>query len=121
MIANILLNGVEATGAGSAFNVPVPFHNAPGGVPNIVPSQHNVQVTFTTTGGVTALTVALEGSIDKVNFVSLVSHAFTAGELTAKTALFTVSAIGVHQVRANITTLTETGTTAVFVYHLPGI
>jgi len=121
MIANILLNGVEETGAGSAFGVPLPFHSAPGGVPNIVPSQHNVQVTFTTTGAVTALTVALEGSIDTVNFVSLVSHEFTAGELSAKTALFTVSAIGVQQVRANILVLTETGTTAVFVYHLIGI
>jgi len=122
MVANILLNGVQATGAGSAFDVPLPFHSAPGGVPNIVPSQHNVQVTFTNSGGsVTALTVALEGSIDTTKFVSLVSHAFTAGELTAKTALFTVSAVGVQQVRANITTLTETGTTAVYVYHLPGI
>jgi len=122
MLATILLNGVTVTGAGGVISVPVPFPQAIGTMPNIVPSNHTVQATFTNSGGsVTALTVALEGSIDDTNYVSLVSHVFTAGELIAKTALFVVSAVNVSRVRANITTLTETGTTAVYVYHLTGI
>jgi hypothetical protein len=122
MLATILLNGVGTVGVGEAEAVPVPFPQAIGTMPNIVPSNHTVQVTFTNSGGsVTALTVALEGSLDDTNYVTLVTHIFTAGELTAKTSLFIVSAVNVSRVRANVTLLTSTGTTAIYVYHLTGL
>jgi hypothetical protein len=122
MVANKLLDAVSVTGAGSTFNLPVIFPHAPGGLANVTPSQHAIQVTFTESGGtVTALTINIEGSIDEINFTTLISHIFTATEITAKTALFTIIAIPIPLIRANITVLTNTGTAYVSVYHLPGV
>ncbi|MBF0399959.1 MAG: hypothetical protein HQL90_04255 [Magnetococcales bacterium] len=108
-----LLDGVTATGASSAVKV----KNA---------MQHAVQANFTNSGGsVTALTVDLEGTINNQGEIDaatavwfqLASHAFTAGELSAQAAQFTVAVGPERYIRANITTLTETGTTAVYVRH----
>lgn len=100
-----LLSGVTVTGEGSSAHV--------SGA-----STHTVHVHFTNSGGsVTALTVDLEGSIDDSHFFTLKSYALNGTELTAKQAMFHVVNKSVNFVRANITTLTETGTTAVYVYY----
>jgi len=100
----ILLKNVTATGAG---------------LPVIVADQdtHTVECYFTTTGSVTALTVALEGIIDSSHWETLASHVFSGAELTAKQTMFHVVGKKVNRVRANITTLAETGTTAITVYY----
>lgn len=80
---------------------------------------HTVQVVFTNTGGsVTALTVDLEGSLDNTTWFTLKSYALSGTELTAKTAMYHVVNKGVNHIRANITTITETGTTAVTVKYM---
>ena len=107
MATKKLLDGVEATGAGSSILI--------SGI-----EKHTVQVEFTNSGGgVTALIVDLEGSLDDVNFYQLASYTFTSGDLTALGAMFHVINKPVEYIRANITTLTETGTTAVIVYYEP--
>lgn len=100
-----LLKNVGATGAGVGQ-----FHNTN--------APYTVQVKFTNTGGsVTALSVALEGSLDGVNYSSLhdlgTPFAFSASELTAKSAMYHISNRDVFYVRGNVTTLTATGTTAI--------
>ena len=91
-----------ATGAGES----TPISNPVG--------THACHIVTTTAGGaVTAVTVALEGSLDGVNWVVLGTHAFTAGEITAEQALFFITGAPVAYVRFNITTLTSTGTTTV--------
>jgi hypothetical protein len=107
-----LLDGVTATGASVAFKANTA-------------TKHTVQVDWTNTGGsVTAMVVALEGTINNQGDIdagvetwfTMASHTITAGELTAKAAQFQVDSNGPEKfVRVNITTLTETGTTAVYV------
>ncbi|MCR4293629.1 MAG: hypothetical protein NUV76_12220 [Candidatus Kuenenia sp.] len=102
----------EATTTGANSKLPV------AGNPH-----HTIQVDFTNTGGsVTALTVDLEGNLtgDVNKFAQYGSHAFTAGELTAKSAVFSVVNRPAGWVRSNITTLTATGTTKVNIYYLEG-
>ncbi len=97
-----LLNGVEATGPGTEY------------VFQTMIKEGAVQVTFTNSGGsVTVLVVDLEGSIDGTTWFILKSYTLDATELTNKAALFSVFNNLVKCVRANITTLTETGTTTV--------
>jgi|SRR3972149_5778109 len=102
-----ILNGVEATGPG-------PAHRS--GAAN-----HTVMVWFSNTGGsVTALSFQIQGRIkgDGVPDVwaDLLASIrdFTGPELTAKCAYETVAGKPVDDVRVNITTLTETGTTKVY-------
>ena len=104
MPGTVLLKEVEATGAG-------------GGLLINGKSEHTVEVIFTNSGGsVTALTVDLEGSIDGgTNWYTLKSYPFSAAELVAKKTAFSVVDRRFEWVRANITTLTETGTTKVTV------
>ena len=103
---SILLNGVTVTGASSALR-------AGNGK-----ETHTLQTVFTNSGGsVTALVVALEMSLDNSNWSAVFTHTFTAAELSAKFAQFSVTGITTRYTRANITTLTETGTTAVYVYY----
>lgn len=105
----ILLNGVEATGTGSGVLIP-----------RI--TDHGMQVNFSNSGGsVTALAVDLEGSIDGTNFGQIGRLTFTAGERTAEFAIKDFNGYTVNYVRANIITLTETGTTAVTVLYTPGM
>lgn len=69
---------------------------------------------FSNSGGsCTALTIALQGSIDGANFYELAEHAFTAGELTALKAMFHVANKPIKFVKGQIKTLTDTGTTTV--------
>lgn len=101
-----ILNAVEATGPG-------PAHRS--GAAN-----HSVMVWFSNSGGsVTVLKFTVEGRIrgdlvPDVWLVIIAEHTFIAGELTAKCAFETVAGKPVDDVRVNITTLTETGTTAVY-------
>lgn len=84
---------------------------------------HTIQVNFTNTGGsVTALTVDLEGNLtgDNNYFAQYGTHAFTAGELTAKSAVFHVTNRPAGWIRSNITILTATGTTKINIYYLEG-
>jgi len=100
-MATRLLNGVEATGAGSVVKVSG--------------NKHTVSTWFTNSGGgVTALVVDLEGSVDNVKWYTLYSYTFNAADLVAEQAMFTVVNIPVIFIRINLTTLTETGTTAVY-------
>lgn len=67
------------------------------------------------TGTVTALTIALEGSLDGgTTWGVLGSDAFVAGDITAKNALFYVTNSPTKLVRANITAYTGTGTAVVW-------
>lgn len=102
-----LLTGVTTTGAGPAVQIC--------GVANI-----GVQVVFTNSGGsCTALVVAIEGSLDGVNYQALTTaHTFSGGELTAKAALFAINNFPVDYIRANVTTLTQTGTTTINAFYL---
>src|SRR3990167_3349233 len=103
-----LLNAVEITGTGTSKPVK---GNPP----------YTVQVVLTNSGGsVTALAVQLEGSLDDDNFASLhdneAPYVFTAADLAAKSAVYHIANRGVDFVQGNITTLTETGNTAVTMY-----
>lgn len=106
-----ILNGVEAIGAGPAMRSGA--------------SQHAIMVWFSNSGGsVTVLAFRLEGRIrgDGVPDVwaelkaqdASVIQTFSAGELTAKAAHRFFPNQPVDDVRVNITTLTETGTTKVY-------
>ena len=105
-----LLNGVTATGAGAAHGLGTNPSN-----------KHTLQTVFTNSGGaVTALTIDLEGSLDGTNYQQIATKTFAAGDLTAKSYMFHVTNKPVSHVRANITTLTETGATAVSAHYLNG-
>jgi len=101
-----ILNGVEATGAG-------PAHRSGA-------AQHAIMVWFSNSGGsVTALTFTLQGRIKGEGIPDVwvdlhTAHVFSGGELTAKAAYEFVANKPVDDVRVNISTLTETGTTAVY-------
>lgn len=91
-MAVILLNTVTATGAGGSIICGQGI------------SEHTVQATIT--GAPTAVTVALEGSLDATTWIELDSHVFSAGELTATKAMWHVVNKVVKHVRLNLTTLT---------------
>ncbi|MCK5018727.1 MAG: hypothetical protein KAS32_16820 [Candidatus Peribacteraceae bacterium] len=67
---------------------------------------------------ITAVTVALEGSINNSNWYALASHTFTAGELdnAVEEAVFFVANAPVTQLRYNLTTLTGGNGTSDAVY-----
>ena len=98
-----LLSAATETGAGSLWKLKESS------------DVHTVYAKFT--GTITALTVALEGSIDGTNIVALTTHEFTASEISAKQAMFHVVNKLVEYVRINITVLTGTG--SVTVSHSP--
>lgn len=102
----ILLNAVAVTGAGDVSN-------SVNGM-----SVHTVTVEFTNVGGaVTELVVALEGTIDGVKFFPLKTYTLSSSERSAKFAKFHAADMAVASVRANLVTLTDTGTSAVTVKH----
>lgn len=71
---------------------------------------HTVQAVFVeNNGSITALTVDLEGSIDKVSYFTLASEVFDAGQITAKAAMFHVENKSVRWVRINVSSITDTG------------
>ena len=93
-MAHTLLNAATATGAGAAQKT---FS---------IPEAHSVQVTMGGTVVATAVTVALEGSLDGTFWQALATHALVAGEISAEGALFHVVNSPTKYVRANLTTLT---------------
>lgn len=103
MAALTLLNAVTSTGAGPIRDI------------GHVIKDHVFSASIT--GAPSAVTVALEGSIDGTNFAAIDSHVFSAGELTATFALVTLVDLPVTFVRANLTTLTGgTAPTVTFLY-----
>lgn len=94
-MANILLNAVTSTGAGSTLKVS-----------NQSPSQHTVQAEMGGTVVATAVTVDLEGSLDGATWFTLATHIFTAAEITAEGSMFHITDKVVNFVRANLITLT---------------
>jgi len=101
-----LLSAVTASGAGASksigdFNI----DSDRKGVPN------GWTVEVKSTAASTAIVIDLEGSIDGgTTFFQLARHTFTAGELTAKQAMFHVINKGELAVRANLITFTRSGT-----------
>ena len=94
----VSLGVATATGAGAAYKL------------SKIASKHTVQVIMGGAVVATAVTVDLEGSIDGTNFYQLARHIFTAGEITAEAAMFSVVDFPVAWVRLNLITLTG-GTT----------
>ena len=98
-----ILNGVEATGPGPAIKSGA--------------ATHTVMVWFSNSGGsVAVLKFTIEGrirgdGIPDVWTILIAEHTFDGAELAAKVAYQTVASKPVDDIRANITTLTETGTT----------
>lgn len=75
---------------------------------------HTVFCNYTNVGGsATAVIVNVDGSIDNDNFVQVATHTFTAGELTARKAMFHVLEKPISAVLGNISSITDTGTTYV--------
>jgi hypothetical protein len=93
------LNAVSATGAGTALDGLV--------------SRANASATVTTSAGVSAGSVVLEGSLDGANFVTLGSAIST----TAATTTYTVAATNVFMrfVRARVATAITGGTISAWV------
>ena len=88
----VLLNAVTSTGASLSKEF------------SRLVNQHVLQATIT--GGPSAVTVTLEGSIDGTTFITIGTHAFTAGELTATKAMFFDIDKPLLFVKANLTVLT---------------
>ena len=93
-MAHTLLDAATATGAGSTQKT------------YSIPSAHTVAATMGGTVVATAVTVALEGSLDDSTWFTLASHVFTAAEITAEAAMFHIADKPVKFVRANLETLT---------------
>jgi hypothetical protein len=91
--------------------------------------RHTVSVYYTDADtSISALSVALEGSIDgpevtdaNASWGVLATHVFTAPEITAKAAMFHVYEAPVTRIRLNITTITgATSADAVYGLHQNG-
>src|SRR3990167_2045677 len=89
-----LLNDKTAVGAGSHLFVDGA-------------KDHTVEARFGSTETPTAVTIDLEGSVGGGDFFLLASYVFSAGDLTAKKAMFHVVNKPVEHVRLNLTTLTR--------------
>lgn len=93
MSAITSLDAATSTGASSIKQLPFLVNN------------HTIQVDIT--GGPSAVTVTLEGSLDGAEpFFTLGTKAFSAGELTATAAMLHVVDKPVNYVRTNLTVLT---------------
>lgn len=93
-MAHTLLDAATATGAGNTQQV------------RSIPDKHTVTVAMGGTVVATAVTVALEGSLDDSTYFELASHALSAAEITAEAAMFHIVDKPVRFVKANLTTLT---------------
>lgn len=71
---------------------------------------HTVEVAFGQGETPSAVTVDLEGAIREGVYYTLQSYSFSAGDLTAKRAMFHVVNKPVNFVRLNLVTLTGVGT-----------
>jgi len=104
-MAIALLTNVTSTGTGSTQFVGSHVHVA-------------WAVDFSNAGGsCTALVVDLECSLDEVNWFVADTITFSASELTAEVAGSFASDKLLECVRANVTTLTDTGTTTISVQY----
>ena len=97
----VLLSAVTSTGAGTAKD----FHS------NRLIDKHVIQVDIT--GGPSAVTVLLEGSLNGTDFGIIGTHAFTAADLTNTTAIFFDSDSPCLHVRVNLSVLTGGSTPTV--------
>jgi len=100
-MAESLLSAATATGTDTELYVAKMVGNS-----WFVPDKHSVSVKMGGDVVATAVTVSLEGSIDKVIWGDLGTHALTAAEITAEEALFHVVDKVVDYIRANLTVLT---------------
>ena len=89
-----LLDAATATGVGPSQELPA------------TSDKFTVTAIMGGTVVATAVTVALEGSLDDTNFFTLASHAFIAAEITAEGAMFHIADKPVDFIRANLETLT---------------
>lgn len=105
-MAKTLLDAATATGAGDSI------------VMHRKPSRHTIQATMGGTVVATAVTVDIEGSVDNITFFQLVSHAFSAGEITAEAAMFHMVDMPIKYIRANLATLTGGTAPTVTVKHV---
>lgn len=105
-----LLSAATATGASSSYVLSR-------GAPTLV-QEHTVQATIT--GAPTAVTIALEASLDNgVSWNALGTYAFVAADLTAGFAMFHVVNKPAELVRLNLTVLTGGTAPTVTGYYLP--
>ena len=93
-MANQLFNDVLVTGASRSMPV------------SPAKSQHTVQATMGGTVVATAVTIALEGSLDGSSWFALGTHAFSSAEISAEQAMFHVADKSVPYIRLNLTALT---------------
>lgn len=105
-MAKTLLDAATATGTSVAVRM------------NRKPAMHTIQVKMGGTVVATAVTVAIEGSLDNIDYFQLVSHALSAGEITAEGAMFHLADMPVKYLRANLTTLTGGTAPTVTVKHV---
>ncbi len=110
-VPTVLLSAVAASGAGTGYDIARVNPFAAGRGSQL--STFTVQIT--TTGAATAVTVDLEGSIDGSVWHSLASHVMTAGELTAKQAMYHVVNKPVTYIRGNMTAFTQAASETVTV------
>jgi len=107
-MAHRMLDGVTAAANSVALDFSVPV------------SEHTVEI-YLTSGTVSACVIDLEGSIQNRNETSpqwetLASYTFTAGDLTAKKAMFHVVNKPVRKVRIALTTFTNSSGVLVALY-----
>lgn len=78
-----------------------------------VAEDFGIQYSWTATGdkAVTALVMAIEGSLDGTQFVTLATETADATELSNKLGLFFISGMPVIALRVSLTTVTITGST----------
>jgi len=103
MAAINLLNAVTSTGAGTIRKSPRLVHH------------HVFQADIT--GGPSAVTFTLEGSLDGATFDTISTHAFSAGQLTNTMGIFIDVDKPLMYFRANLTVLTGGTAPTVTVIH----
>lgn len=115
----LLLDGVDATGASKQWYFGVDQSAI----------QHTVSCYYTdANASISALVITIEGSIDLntvdasgAHWFTIATHTFTAGELTAKQAMFFLTTANLTRIRVNITTLTgvQVGVDEVYALYSP--
>lgn len=103
MAARKLLDAAAATGPSTTYA---------NGLSDAQSAQFNI------TGGPTAVTVTIEGSLDQgVTWDAIATHAFTAGELSAGVASISIADKPRDLIRHNLTVLTGGTAPTVTSYH----
>jgi len=102
----VLLDAVYATGAGTSHEL---------GGDGFWEEYNYFTCQVDIAGEPSVVTVRLEGNITGTTFSSMTEHTFTADELTATQAMFSVSHMPVNQIRGNLITLTPGGVPSISV------